>query len=318
LAESLLEKYPDKKVFLVTEKRSEGKLMDFPGDSLSLNLPPRNRVGNLRFLWRLFKACLKVKSHLKGIPVKGVVVTGGYACLPSLLWALWQGKKIWILEQNQIPGRVTRFFSFWAENIHGPVGTKQRKIRATGVPVRRVIRSLSKKKKFGGPLNILVCGGSQASNILDTRLPPLLNRLAKTRQLRIFHVHRPGATLAYEPPLEWQGREPSTDFPEWLEKADVIISRAGGSSIAESNALGLAQVLIPYKASKDDHQKHNALFQVSRGAAVLMEEGEGDIIWEEKLVEALEEEFVKKRQQAAKVLDAPGACGQILADLFEG
>ncbi len=219
---------------------------------------------------------LRLKPHL-------VLGVGGYSSGPVVLLASWLKIPTLILEQNLRPGLTNRLLRRWAakavvsfEDSLPYFGDKGVYI---GNPVREEFYAITPKER-NSHLTLLIFGGSQGSYFLNqgivSSLPLLKN---KKDRLKIFH--QTGAK-----DLEWvresyrkEGFEDAfvaayfLNMVEYFQKSDLIISRAGASTIAELIAAQKASLLIPFAQATDDHQVLNAreLEKVS-GAEVMIED----------------------------------------------
>jgi UDP-N-acetylglucosamine--N-acetylmuramyl-(pentapeptide) pyrophosphoryl-undecaprenol N-acetylglucosamine transferase len=211
-----------------------------------------------------------------------VVGVGGYSSGPVVLSASLLGIPTLILEQNVTPGFTNRLLL--RRSMKAVVAFEsslpyfQGKAILLGNPVREEFYVLPPKARTE-TLTLLVFGGSLGSHILNQTMTETLGLLApeKTR-LRIFHQtgpdDLPGVKEAYA----------QSGFPEaevaafffemasYFEKADLVICRAGATTIAELIAAGKASILVPFARAADDHQAKNAreLERVG-GATVILE-----------------------------------------------
>jgi UDP-N-acetylglucosamine--N-acetylmuramyl-(pentapeptide) pyrophosphoryl-undecaprenol N-acetylglucosamine transferase len=194
-----------------------------------------------------------------------------------------------VLEQNAIPGRVSRFLSRFAAEVHAEfpesVGcfARSEKVVATGNPVRRAIldaaaRRATRPPRPDGKRSLLVIGGSQGArrlNELFAEAGPHLASLAGALQV----VHLTGtdkfaaaAERAGESAVHTQVLAFEKDMARLYEEADLVLSRAGATALAEIAACGLPAVLVPFPFAKDNHQEANArCFERAGAARVFLE-----------------------------------------------
>ena len=139
-----------------------------------------------------------------------------------------------------------------------------RKPGAAGDPRRRAKRA-TRRRNAGGPIELLILGGSQGARIMSEVVPPALAALpTRLREmLRVSHQARPEDLPAAEAiyrknRIRRSCRASFTDVPERLARAHLAICRAGASTVAELAAIGRPAVLIPYPYATDDHQTANA------------------------------------------------------------
>lgn len=215
-----------------------------------------------------------------------VVGFGGYPAIPAMVAAWVRRVPRLIHEQNGVLGRVNRLFaprvhkvacSIWPTDL--PAGVEG---IATGNPVRGAVRDRAGAPYLppgDQPLSVLVIGGSQGARILSDVVPPailslpapLRNRLRLSQQVREEDVAR--VTAAYDGAgISADLRTFFDDIPARMAEAQLVISRAGASSVADIAAIGRPSILIPYAAAASDHQTANARGLVGAGAAVAIPE----------------------------------------------
>ncbi|MDP5305551.1 UDP-N-acetylglucosamine--N-acetylmuramyl-(pentapeptide) pyrophosphoryl-undecaprenol N-acetylglucosamine transferase [Paracoccus spongiarum] len=212
-----------------------------------------------------------------------VIGFGGYPTIPALSAALVGGLPRMIHEQNGVMGRVNRIFArrvdrvacgTWPTSLPGGVAGIH-----TGNPVRAAVlaRAAAPYAPPGqGLLHLLVIGGSQGARVLSDLVPAALAALPPDlrARLRVSHQARDedGArvTDAYRTSGITAEVQPFfADVPERLDRAQLVISRSGASSIADITVIGRPAILIPYAAATGDHQTANARALAEAGAALV-------------------------------------------------
>jgi len=237
---------------------------------------------------KLMFGLFKVRAFMKKQRPQLVIGFGGYPSFPALAVAYMLGIKSIISEQNAVLGWVNRLVSSVVQKIcvtfPDTRGIKQKyrsKMVITGTPVRKEIisckgsNSVSKAKKF----RILVIGGSQGARIFSEVIPQAIALLpeAMQKKISITQQARPEyleGTLADFKKCQAQVHvEPFfTNINKLITEADIVICRAGASSIAEVATIGKAAILVPYAVAVDNHQFYNALNLVSEHAAIMITE----------------------------------------------
>jgi UDP-N-acetylglucosamine--N-acetylmuramyl-(pentapeptide) pyrophosphoryl-undecaprenol N-acetylglucosamine transferase len=172
-------------------------------------------------------------------------------------------------------------------------------------------------------LQLLVLGGSQGAAVLNTTVPQALTLIPKADRPRVTHQSGAAHIDALRAAYVNAGVQAETlpfidDMAARYAQADLVICRAGASTIAEIAAAGVASVLVPLPSAVDDHQTHNARFLSERGAAVLISQDE---FTPEKLSQLLRE-FARDKllvmaqaaRDAAKP-DATQAVAQVCMEL---
>jgi UDP-N-acetylglucosamine--N-acetylmuramyl-(pentapeptide) pyrophosphoryl-undecaprenol N-acetylglucosamine transferase len=224
------------------------------------------------------------------VGANAVVGFGGYPSLPGLLAGIANRLPALIHEQNAVLGRVNRFLQTRVSAIALTYAETARldsacrgKATRTGSPVRAAILAARDMPYAppvaGGPLHLLVVGGSQGARILGRLVPDAVAHLPEPLRRRVQVVQQcreedlsavAGAYRAAGVAAECQTY--MADFPARLAKAHLVISRAGASTMAELMAMGRPAILIPFAAATDDHQTANAAGFVAAGAGVMLAE----------------------------------------------
>ncbi len=215
-----------------------------------------------------------------------VLGMGGYASFPGGMMASLFNRPLAIHEQNSIAGLANRVLAGLADRVLAGFPDAFGATTAviwTGNPVRSEVASLAapeqRYRARSGPLRLTVIGGSLGAQVLNETVPqalallpaaarPLVTHQAGARQLAAAEAsyQRAGVTVTLTPFI--------TDMAAQYAASDLIICRAGASTIAELAAAGIASVLVPLPHAVDDHQTGNARFLAERGAAVLVPQSE--------------------------------------------
>ena len=215
-----------------------------------------------------------------------VVGFGGYPTIPAMSAALALGVPRMIHEQNGIMGRVNAAFArrvqavacgTWPARLPpGVTGTH------SGNPVRRAVldhAAAPYAPPGDGALNLLVIGGSQGARVLSQTVPQALAGLDPDLRARLHVSHQARAedaepvARAYDAAgIRAEVQPFFDDVPDRLARAQLVVSRAGASSIADITVIGRPAILIPYAAATGDHQTANARALAESGAAILLPE----------------------------------------------
>ncbi|MBK0327322.1 UDP-N-acetylglucosamine--N-acetylmuramyl-(pentapeptide) pyrophosphoryl-undecaprenol N-acetylglucosamine transferase [Rhodobacteraceae bacterium F11138] len=220
-----------------------------------------------------------------------VVGFGGYPSIPALGAAVLLGRPRMIHEQNGVLGRVNQLFStrvscvacgVWPTDL--PDGSNGLHV---GNPVRKAVLDRAGASYIPPgdyPMSVLVMGGSQGARILSDVVPDAVAALPDDmrRHLRISHQARPEdldrVTARYaELGIDADVQPFFQDVPRRMSEAQLVISRAGASSIADLTVIGRPSILIPFAAAAGDHQTANARGLVDAGAAILIPESALDV-----------------------------------------
>ena len=215
-----------------------------------------------------------------------VVGFGGYPSIPALVAAwVWRTPRM-IHEQNGVLGRVNAVFARRVDKVACgtwptvlPEGVQG---EHTGNPVRASVLERAGAGYIAPgdyPMDLLVIGGSQGARILSDVVPAAVAALpdAIRARLRVAQQARaedlPRVVQAYEDMGVSAEVAPFfTDIPRRLSECQLVISRAGASSVADISVIGRPAILIPFAAATGDHQTANARGLVDAGAAILIAE----------------------------------------------
>jgi UDP-N-acetylglucosamine--N-acetylmuramyl-(pentapeptide) pyrophosphoryl-undecaprenol N-acetylglucosamine transferase len=276
---------------LVPSAGYEFRSITISGFQRSLNV--KNLVRNGKTALHLFTSTLEAKRILREFQPDICVGTGGYVAGPVIREAIRMGIPSVIHEQNAYPGVTNKMLSKKADRTMLAVADAQKHLSPsarcvlTGNPVRQeVVRADRKeaREKLGldsRPL-ILSFGGSLGARKINEAVADLLVQSAKTG--RFQHIHGYGQWGKWFPDLlkekgldlkdhkDLDIREYIGNMPECLAAADLVICRAGAITLSELQTVGRASILIPSPNVAENHQFHNAMAMVNRGAAEIIEE----------------------------------------------
>ena len=244
---------------------------------------------NISVLWDLMRSLIQVKKIIREFKPQVGIGVGGYASGAAMWMAAKMGIPILLQEQNGFAGVTNKLLKDKAEKICVAYPGMEKffpadKIILTGNPVRQNLTS-GTRKKDGHP-SLLIIGGSLGARTINRAVAAGLKQLMDAG---IHVVWQTGKTYYAECRKAWDDAgSPAniecldflSDMPDRYAQADLVISRAGASSISELCLLGKPAILVPSPNVAEDHQTHNAMALVSRDAAVLVK----DIEAAEKLI----------------------------------
>lgn len=224
------------------------------------------------------------------IKPNAVVVFGGYACLPSGRAAKAARVPLIIHEQNSVMGMANDYLSKYAAAVcltYGSAGRTvkdQTKVIVTGNPVRKSVLEATKeegRQYLGIPEDatmLLVFGGSLGARHINTALTELKDKLLALDNVYVVHITGPkeystvceDLALSDEEKKRYIVKDYEDNMGAVLAATDLVVSRAGASSLAEISARCIPAILIPFPYATADHQTANAQEYVERGAAILI------------------------------------------------
>ncbi len=261
-----------------------------------------------------------------------VVGFGGYPTIPALAAAWVKRLPRMIHEQNGVLGRVNRIFSKKVDKVACGIWPTDLPEGVEGVHVGNPVRAAVLERAGAGyippgdyPMSVLVIGGSQGARALSDIVPPALAALpmALLKNIRVSHQAREEdgervASYYAEHGIDADVATFFRDVPRRMSEAQLVISRAGASSVADISVIGRPSILIPYPYAAADHQTANARGLAEAGAAVVIPESELQVEMLAGHVEAILTEPQAAHQMSLAALrtgmpEAP----QVLADLVE-
>lgn len=288
LAERARERFPGcRAVFFRTSKSVEEKVFHGRGlETMPLSL--RSPAGGFRSWLRYARDAVRVERAIGKQLAQGFDVAiglGGYASLPGILAARSLGIPVILLEQNAVAGRVNRLLAPFVDAVACSFAETRLRLPkrqiVTGNPLRPEIAAAA--ARAGGASRrsekvILVVGGSQGSGALNKAVRDALPQLLELTE-KIYWIHvtgdadKDGMTEAYRKNGFGADVHAFTpELPTLMAQSDLVLGRAGGTTLSELAALGVPSVLVPYPHHRDQHQKRNAEVFVRSGAALCLEE----------------------------------------------
>jgi len=245
-------------------------------------------VGNVLGAMRLliaFRTCSRLLARRRPDAVVGM---GGYVCFPGG-WTAWlHGKPLLLVNadatlllSNRALRHAARKIAFgFAGDAASELG---KKAVVTGNPVREAIEAIAEPAaRFAGrsgALRLLVVGGSLGARILNETVPEAIAQMAPAERPRVVHQTGEAMRDAVRTAYDLSGADAEVvafidDMASRLGECDVVVCRAGAITVSELCAAGVAAVLVPFVASTTSHQRDNAEWMASRGAAIHLPQGE--------------------------------------------
>ena len=333
IAEELRARMPDAEVLFVGTRRGiETRVLPDLGWKLELievsGLKTVGVLGALRGLFRLPRALWQARRIVKRFAPDAVIGVGGYASGPVVLAARLRGVPTAICEQNSIPGFTNKLLGRFVRAVFLSFDESRRffkpkKVQMTGNPVRR---ALVQKLLDAGPapsdgaIHVLVCGGSQGAVAVNQLASQALIALGDLRA-KLAIVHQTGEKDREATAARYAAAGVTAechafikDMASAYQRADLIIGRAGATTVAELAIAGKPAVFIPFPFAADNHQELNAREMADKGAALMFRQSE---LTADKLADALRPllaDPARRAQMGAamKVLAKPGAAGAVI------
>jgi len=292
IAKEWLDRNPENRVLFVgTDRPFEKKILAESGFAhASITAAGLKGLGlfkKIRALGRIPRGIAQAAGILARFGPHVVLGVGGYSSGPVALAAWLRRTPVVLHEQNLLPGITNRLLTRFARRIYLSFGQTrlargQAKTLLTGNPVRAEFLSGSGRKDSPKrPFTVLVSGGSQGAHGINTAVCAALDDLKNPAGL--FFMHQTGATDEQEVAAAYtrhairsEVRPFFYDMAARYHAADLIICRAGATTVAEVTAMGKAVIFVPFPFAADNHQVLNARTLVDDGAALMIEEKDLD------------------------------------------
>ncbi len=234
--------------------------------------------------WRLLKAFWQSAQVIRRVQPDVVLGLGGYISFPAGLMSALLGKALILHEQNSVAGMANKVLAPVARRVFTAFpGVLGKKAEWVGNPLRPAFTcQADPATRFAGrsgPLKLLIVGGSLGAKALNELVPKALALIPVTRRPRV--THQSGARQIDALRANYAAAGVQAELTPFIEDtaqafadADLIICRAGASTVTEIAAVGAAAIFVPFPAAVDDHQTSNARFLVDQGGGWLLRQDE--------------------------------------------
>lgn len=286
IAQELRSRFDAHIIFVGTARGIETRLVPAAGFELRLvRVGQLNRVDlatRLKTLLDLPRAVIDSAKLIQEFRPDVMIGVGGYASGPAMLAAGILNVPMVAFEPNFVPGFANRMIApmVRAAAVHFEATCRYfRDCTVTGVPVRQEFFNVV-SRPAGGPLTLLVFGGSQGAHAINAAMLESLSQLAEAVP-GIHVIHQTGekdyvaAQAAYlQTTISAEVFPFIDDIPAAFARADLLVCRSGASTVAEVSAAGKAAIFIPLPTAADDHQRQNAAALAEANAARLLPQAE--------------------------------------------
>ena len=234
----------------------------------------------LKIIFFTFKSLYLLKRE----KIQILISTGGYMSLPLCLAAKILNIKIFLLEPNMTIGRANKFFLkfcekiiCYSENIIGFPKKSRNKLKIVNPLIRKKYYNNKSKEYKNEKFTIIVIGGSQGAQIFDKILHESIIKISKIKPLKIIHQtnHKNVddlKNLYSENLIDNIVFNFDQNLNLLIDQADLCITRAGASSLAEISFLNKPFIVIPLPSSKDNHQLENANYYKNKGCCWVIDQ----------------------------------------------
>ena len=303
-------------VTISTDKRGSRYLNN---DNYKYNIIDTPKLNNIFFLPFniILILFLTVKSFflLKTGKIEKLISTGGYMSLPLILAGKLLNLKIYLVEPNLVLGRANKYFLnsctkifCYTEKIKKFPNNLKSKMVIIKPLVRENIYKLNTSSIFKDKFNLLIVGGSQGANIFDKNLKNSIVNISKKFSIKVTQQTNEKnisdlRDFYYKNNIENKIFSFDKDFANIIQQADLCLTRAGASTLAELSVLNVPFVAVPLPTSKDNHQLENANFYKDYDCCWILEQN----FFEEKIEEVLKDillnknDYLKKKENLKKL-----------------
>ena len=230
----------------------------------------------LRAFWQSLQVVRRVQPDV-------VLGLGGYITFPGGLMARLWGKPLVLHEQNSVAGMANKVLASLADRVFTAFPGVFKKAHWVGNPLRSAfLTQPSPAERFAGrsgPLRLLVVGGSLGAKALNDTVPQALALIPAAQRPQV--THQSGAKQIGALRASYAAAGVQAELTPFIDdtatafaQADLVIARAGASTVTELSAVGAAALFVPFPFAVDDHQTTNARFLVQAGGAWLVPQAE--------------------------------------------
>ena len=271
---------------------------------------------------RLLKAFWQSLGVVRRVKPDVVIGLGGYISFPAGMMSVLLGKPLVLHEQNSRAGMANRVLAAVADRVFTAFPDVLSKAAWVGNPLREgFLRQLPPQERMAGrsgPLRLLVVGGSLGAQALNDIVPRALALIDVAQRPQVTHQSGARQIDALRANYQAAGVEAELtpfidDTAQAFAAADLIICRAGASTVTEIAAIGVAAVYVPFPHAVDDHQTTNARFVVDAGGGWLVPQTALTPASLAALLQGLDRSPLLVRAPAAKSLEKTQATIEVVA-----
>ena len=269
----------------------------------------------VRAFWDSIRVVRRVKPDV-------VIGLGGYITFPAGLMSTMLGKPLVLHEQNSVAGMANKVLAKFARRVFTAFPNVIDKGEWVGNPLREGFVSqpgpVERLGSRSGPLRVLVVGGSLGAKGLNDAMPRALALMDPAR--RPVVLHQGGAKQIEQLRANYAAAGVDAELTPFIDDtaqayahADLIVCRAGASTVTEIAAVGAAAVFVPFPFAVDDHQTTNAKFLVDAGGGWLVQQRDLTPEWLANLMGSVTRDELIRKALAAKSLQKTTATHDVVA-----
>jgi UDP-N-acetylglucosamine--N-acetylmuramyl-(pentapeptide) pyrophosphoryl-undecaprenol N-acetylglucosamine transferase len=268
----------------------------------------------LRAFWQSIAVVRRVKPDV-------VIGLGGYITFPGGLMSVLLGKPLVLHEQNSVAGLANKVLASVADRVFTAFPDVLKNAHWVGNPLRAgFLQQPAPELRFAhrsGPLKLLVVGGSLGAKALNAVVPKALAMIAPA--VRPSVIHQSGAKQIEELRANYAAAGVTGELTPFIDDtasayadADLIVARAGASTVTEIAAVGAAALFVPFPSAVDDHQTTNAHFLVAAGGGWIVQQSELTPELLADLLQKTERSTLIERASKAKTMQKTEAVAQVV------
>lgn len=269
----------------------------------------------LRAFWQSIQVLRRVKPDV-------VLGLGGYITFPGGMMAVLLGKPLVLHEQNSVAGLANKVLASVADRVFTAFPKVFKGAQWVGNPLRSAfLKQSDPAQRFAGrtgPLKLLIVGGSLGARALNDIVPQALALLSPAQRPEV--VHQSGAKQIEALRANYAAAGVAAQLTPFIDdtaqafaEADLVICRAGASTVTEIAAVGAAALFVPFPSAVDDHQTVNARFLVDQGAGWLVPQGQLTPTSLAELLQKMDRPMLLAKALAAKKMQKLEATESIVA-----
>ncbi len=271
---------------------------------------------------RLLKAFWQSIQVIRRVKPDVVLGLGGYIAFPAGMMSVLLGKPLVLHEQNSVAGMVNKLLAGVADRVFTAFPDVLKNAKWVGNPLRPAFtQQPGPSVRFAGrsgPLKLLVVGGSLGAQALNRIVPQALALIPKAQRPTV--VHQSGARQIDELRGNYTAAGVLAELTPFIDDtasafadADLIVCRAGASTVTEIAAVGAAALFVPFPAAVDDHQTRNAAFLVENGGGWLVQQKEFTPDYLARMLQKTERNELMNRGLQAKTMQKTDATAEVVA-----
>ncbi|ATH13664.1 undecaprenyldiphospho-muramoylpentapeptide beta-N-acetylglucosaminyltransferase [Delftia acidovorans] len=295
----------------------------FPLETIEFSGVRGKGIMTLAFLpMRLLRAFWQALAVVRRVKPDVVVGLGGYISFPGGMMAVLAGKPLVLHEQNSVAGMANKVLASVSHRIFTAFPNVFPKGRWVGNPLRQAFTEQpAPEQRFAGrsgPLRLLVVGGSLGARALNEIVPQALALIPA--DVRPVVLHQSGAAQIDALRANYAAAGVQAELTPFIDdtarafaEADVIVCRAGASTVTEIAAVGAAAIYVPFPSAVDDHQTTNARFLVDAGGGWLMQQSALTAQSLAEMLQNMQRATLLERAGKAKKMQKTDATAEVVA-----